>query len=131
MHTSCPSFNTPPIYVERQHITHLLTPRSRVLLGNLTVSQLVKKLPAFYGNVIRNARHLTLSFASSFQSMLFPTHFLKIYFNITPPIYACLFQVVFFPQVSCPKPCMQLSFPHTCYMPRPSHSSQFDHPNNI
>ena len=30
-------------------LTHLLTPYSRVLLENLTVSQLVKKFPAFYG----------------------------------------------------------------------------------
>jgi len=34
-----------------------------------------------------------------------------------------------FRQVSSPKPCMHLSSPHTCYMPLPSHSSRFDHPN--
>jgi hypothetical protein len=38
--------------------------------------------------------------------------------------------VVSFPQVSPPKPCMHLS-PHTCYMPRPSHSSLFKHPQNV
>jgi hypothetical protein len=26
---------------------------------------------------------------------------------------------------------MNLSSPHTCHMPLPSHSSWFDHPNNI
>ena len=31
-------------------LTYLLTPCSRVLLEKLTVSQLVKKFPAFYGN---------------------------------------------------------------------------------
>ena len=36
-----------------------------------------------------------------------------------------------FPQVSPPKPCKHLSFPHTCYIPHPSHSSLFDHPNII
>jgi len=36
-----------------------------------------------------------------------------------------------FPQVSPPKPCIHLSSPHTCYMPRPYHSSLFDHPNSI
>jgi len=46
-------------------------------------------------------------------------------------IYAWVFQVVSFPQVSAPTPCMHLSFPHTCYMTRPSHSSHFDHLNNI
>ena len=34
-------------------------------------------------------------------------------------------------QVSPPKPCIQLSSPHTCYMPRPSHSSRFYNPKNI
>ena len=37
-------------------------------------------------------------------------HFLKVHLNITP-IYAWVFQVVSFPQVSIPKPCMQLSSP--------------------
>ena len=36
-----------------------------------------------------------------------------------------------FPQVSPPKPCKHLSFPHTFYIPHPSHSSSFDHPNII
>ena len=36
-----------------------------------------------------------------------------------------------FPPVSPPKPCIHLSSPHTCYIPYPSHSSRFYHPNNI
>ena len=40
-------------------------------------------------------------------------------------------QVVSFPQVSTPKLCIHLSPPHTCYLPRSSLSSTFDHPNNI
>ena len=41
--------------------------------------------------------------------------------------------MVSFPQVSPPKPCIRLSSPppHTRYTPSPSHSSRFDHPNNI
>jgi hypothetical protein len=39
--------------------------------------------------------------------------------------------VVSFPQVSLPKPVYTSSLPHTCYMPRTSHSSRFDHPNNV
>jgi hypothetical protein len=35
------------------------------------------------------------------------------------------------PQVSPLKPFMQLSSPHTCYIPWPSHSSWFNHPNDI
>ena len=39
-----------------------------------------------------------------------------------PLNYACVFQVVSFPQVSPPKPCIRLSSspPHTCYMSCPS-----------
>ena len=33
------------------------------------------------------------------------------------PIYAWVFQVVSFLQVSSPKSCIRLSSPHTCYMP--------------
>jgi hypothetical protein len=43
-----------------------ITPRSRGLLEKLTVSQLVKKFPAFYGTrrfitAFKRARHLSLS----------------------------------------------------------------------
>jgi hypothetical protein len=47
-------------------VLFLLNPWSRVLLENLTGSQLVKKFSAFYGtrrfiNAFANARHLSLS----------------------------------------------------------------------
>jgi hypothetical protein len=47
-------------------ITYLLTQWSRVLLEKLTVLQLVKKFPAFYGTrrfitTVTSARHLSLS----------------------------------------------------------------------
>jgi len=46
--------------------TYLLTPWSRVLLEKLTVSQLVKKFPTFYGTrrfitTFTSARHLSLT----------------------------------------------------------------------
>ena len=59
-------------------LNYLLTPWSRVLLEKLTSSsQLVKKFPTFYGTrrfitTFTNARHLSLSSASSIQSM--PPH---------------------------------------------------------
>jgi hypothetical protein len=59
-----------PVYL----FTYLLTiPWSRVL-EKLTDSQLVKKFPAFYGTrmfitVFTSVRHLSLSWASSIQSM--------------------------------------------------------------
>ena len=58
-------------------LTYLLTPCSRVLLEKLTGLQLVKKFPAFYGTrrfntAFTSARHLSLSWASSIQSI--PQH---------------------------------------------------------
>jgi hypothetical protein len=55
--------------------TYLLIPWRRVLLEKLTGSQLVKKFPAFYGTrrfitAFINARHLSVSWARSIQSML-------------------------------------------------------------
>ena len=57
--------------------TYLLTPCSRALLEKLTGFQLVKKFPAFYGTrsfitAFTSVRHLSLSWASSFQSI--PPH---------------------------------------------------------
>ena len=56
---------------------YLLTPCSWVLLERLTGSHLVKKFPAFYetrrfSTTLTHAHHLSLSWASSIQSM--PTH---------------------------------------------------------
>ena len=53
---------------------YLLTPWSRVLLEKLTVSQLVKKFPTFYGNrrfitAFRSAHRLSQPWARSIQSM--------------------------------------------------------------
>ena len=58
-------------------LIYLHTPRSRVLLEKLTGFQLVKKFPAFYGTRIfipafTSARHLSLSWANSIQSV--PPH---------------------------------------------------------
>ena len=62
---------------------------SRVLLEKLTGSQLVKKCPSFYGTrrfitAFTSARHLSLSYSRSIQSVPSPSHFLKIHFNILP-----------------------------------------------
>jgi len=58
-------------------IIHTYTMQGRVLLEKLTGSQLVKKFPAFYGTwrfitTFTSARHLSLSWASSIQSI--PPH---------------------------------------------------------
>jgi hypothetical protein len=74
---------------EEEKWPNQLTPWSRDLLETLTVSQLVKKFPTLYGTrrfitTFTRARHLSLSWASSIQSMP-QSHFLKIYFNIILP----------------------------------------------
>ena len=68
-------FYFPPLfYLLTYLITYLFSLWSRVLLEKLTGSQLVKKFPAFYGtprfiSAFTNARHLSLSWASSIQAM--------------------------------------------------------------
>ena len=66
-----------PFHYQTYLLTYLLTPWSRVLLEKLTGSQQVKKFPAFYGTrrfftVFTSPRHLSLSWASSIQSI--PPH---------------------------------------------------------
>ena len=76
-------------------LTYLHTPWSRVLLEKLTGSQLVKKFPAFYGTrrfitAFTSARHLSLSWASSIQSIhRHSTSWRSIL--IFSPIYAYVF----------------------------------------
>ena len=72
----CSNKQTQPA-VQNDLLTYLLTPLSRVLLKKLTVSQLVKKFPTFYGTrkfitTFTSARHPYLSCASSIQSI--PPH---------------------------------------------------------
>ena len=60
--------------VNCQNLTYLLTPWCRVLLEKPTGLQLVKKFPAFHGTrrfitALRSVRHLSLSWASPFQSI--------------------------------------------------------------
>ena len=64
-------------YSVAHFLTYLLTPWSRILLEKPTGLQLVKKFPAFYGTrrfitAFTNARHLSLSWASTIQSI--PPH---------------------------------------------------------
>ena len=59
------------------HITYLLTPCSRVLLEKLTGSAASQEIPRTFGTrrfitVLTSARHLSLSWVSSIQSM--PSH---------------------------------------------------------
>jgi hypothetical protein len=97
----------------------------------LTVPQLVMKFPAFYGTrrfiaVFTRADHLSPSQARSVQSISL-SYFLKIHFN------TILSSFKLTPSFRSPhqNPVCTSPVHRTCYMPRPSHSSRFDHPNNI
>ena len=69
-------------------------------------------------------------------SQLYPVHtptsyFLNIHLNIILPSKPGSPKWSLFLRFPTSKPCIRLSSPHTCYMSRPSHYFQFDHPKNI
>jgi len=69
---------------------YLLTPWSRVFLEELTGFHPVKKFHTFHGTrrlitAFTSARHLSLSWTSSIQSIPSTCHFLKIHLNIILP----------------------------------------------
>ena len=118
------------------YLTYLLTRWSRGPLENLTGFHLVKKFPTFYGTrkfitAFTSARHLSLSWARSIQSIPPTSHFLKIHLTIiissTPGSPKWSFSLRFPHQ----NPVHASPVTHTRYMPRPSHSSRFYHPKNI
>ena len=79
-------------YLLTHSLIHSLTPYSKVLLEKITGSQLVKKFPKFYGTrkfitAFTSARHLSLFWASSIQSILpHPTFWRSILILSSHPI---------------------------------------------
>ena len=137
--TLCLLLNYPPassdVWQPAQSAWYLLNPWNRVLLEKLTGLQLVKKFSTYCGTwrfitAVTSARHLSLSWASSIQSITpHPTSWRSILI-LSSHLHLGLPSGPF-PPVSPPKPCIRLSSPHMRYMPRPSHSSRFYHPHNI
>jgi len=95
---------------------------------------LLKKFPAFNGTrefvtAFTRACQRSRSWPRPMQS-IFPSHFLEIHFNIILPSTPGSFKwSLFFGSSN--QSCLPLSCPHTCHMIRLSHSSCFDHSNNI
>ena len=113
-----------------------LNPCSRVILEQLTGSQLVKKFSAFYGDqrfitVITSACNLSLSWARPIQSMP-SSYFLKIHFNIICSSTLAFSKWLLSLMSPPPKKTVHaFHLPNKCYMPRPFHSFRFGHTINI
>jgi len=114
--------------------TEILTPRNRFLLEKLTGHKLVKKFPRLLRNPkvhysIHKGRHLSMSWTRSVLSISPHPTSLKSLLKLTFNLGLC------FPRVFIRSPhhnsaCIS-SVSHARYIPRPSHSSLFDHSNNI
>ena len=119
----------------RIHI-HLLAPWSTVLLEKLTDLQLVKKFPEFYRTrkfitAFTSARYLSLSWASPIQSIHPHSTSWRSILILSSHLRVGLPSGLFpscFPHQN---PVHASPLPHTRYMPRPSHSSRFHHPQHI
>ena len=92
----------------------------------VNMSSASQKIPHVWWNRkvhyhIHEDRNQFLYWARSIQSMS-PSHFLEIHFHTIPhPLLS----------LPHPDPVYTSPLPHTCYMPSPSHSSQFDCRHNI
>ena len=122
--------------IMKRPVFNLLIPWNRSHLEKLTGSQLVKKFSAFLWNPKINFHIHTYPSTVPTLSQLDPvqaptSHFLKIRHNIILPSTNGSSQwplSLMFPHQN---PEYASPLPHTCYMSRPSHSSQFNLPNNI
>jgi len=115
-------------------LTYLLTPWSSVLLEKLTSPQIVKKFYTFYRtrrfvNTFTSAHHLSLPWARPIQSKL-PIPLPKFHLNIFLPSTLVSSKQTLSLGFPHQNPIYTSPLPHTGFMPRPSHSSQFDHPKN-
>ena len=106
-----------------------------VFQEKLTGSQLDKKFSNFMeheGSLLRLQQPATCSYYEPYESTpRLPSHILKIHINTIlssmPEFSKLSFSLSFTQQ----NHVYTFPLPHTCYMPRTSHSSPFDQPKNI
>ena len=111
-------------------------PCSTVLLAKLIRFQLAKKFPSFYGtrmfiNAFTSACHLSRSWASSIHSIPSRPNSCRYILILSSHLHLGLPSGLFpsgFPTKTRYTP---LRSPYMCYTLRLSHSSRFDHQNNI
>jgi len=120
----------------RYKYTYLLTPWSTVLLEKLTGSAASQKLPRIFWNPkVHHRTHRCpppVPILSQFHPIpTTPFHFLKIRLNIILPSASGSPQWSLSLRFPHQNPVHPSPLPHTCHMPRPSHSSRFYPPRNI
>jgi len=120
-----------------QHlVTYLFTPWSRVLLEKLTVFSVSQEIPRILWNpTVHYLIHKCpppVPILIQLDPFHTPTsHFLKINLNIILPSMSG--SPKWFPSIRFPhqNPVYASPLPHKLYMPCPSHSSRYYHPNSI
>ena len=115
---------------------YLLTPWSRVLLEKLTGSAASQEIPHILWNpkvpLRTHKRPPPVPILSQLHPVpTTPSHFLKAHLNIIIPSTSGSPQWSLSLRFPRQNPVHTSPLPHTRYMPRPSHSSRFYHPQNI
>ena len=116
-----------PQLVHRTYLfTYLLTPWSRVLLEKLTGSAASREIPRIFGTTHKCPPPVPI-LSQLHPVTTTPSHFLKIHLNIILPSTSGSPQWSLTLRFHHQNPVNPSPLPHTRYMPRTSHSSQFVH----